>query len=245
MVAALKPERPKFELGDISTFYSLVADGIKDLNTDAFDAVCKHCQARLSWGQWLNSKDYRKNVVCHICGKAIFYRDHSEWPMPSYHQYLVRHPDFFDRQWYHATTKRDWVEAVQEAANGKLLIHAGSKISALYRATRFLNRALASNISPVSIYAFKLKSTMEFSTTIYDDMGDDWPDRLGDGFTMKVSESTNTARKEKVRREPMGKGILGVPYYNRYEVPGEISILFSSILIDPTTVEVTKISHPR
>lgn len=234
MTTTLELERPKFDQRAVSSFCPLMADEIGDLSTDALDAVCSRCRASLSWGQWIGSNDYRQEACCHSCGQRIF-QSH-EWTMPGYQQQLVEAPGYFSRRWYHASKRENWAEVARDAAAGKLLVHAGSKLSALSRAD--LHFRDLSNWRPVFLYSFEIRSTAEFSTTIYDDMGEDWPDRLGDGFDMRVCHSTAMDDDAPSRWEPMGEGILGVPYYNRYEVPGEISILFSALLIDLDSVEV-------
>lgn len=241
---ALELERPQFDRSEISDHYRLMADEISDLNADALDAICSQCRTPLSWAEWINSNDYRKQTSCHSCGKRIFSTGSYEWPMPVQQQDLAASPGYFSRRWYHATRRQNWAEVAREAAAGRLLVHAGSKLSALSRADLFLRERFNPNPRPIQLYSFELRSTAEFSTTIYDDMGEDWPDRLGDGFDMRICHSTAMDEDEPSCWEPMGEGVLGVPYYNRYEVPGEISILFSAPLIDLATVEVEELVRP-
>lgn len=238
---ALEIERPQFDRSDISSFYQLMAEEIEDLSANAFDALCSKCQAPLSWGQWINGNDYRKDTSCHSCGQRIFSTGSYEWPMPAQQHQAVESPGYFNRRWYHATRRQNWAEVARDAAHGKLLVHAGSKLSALSRADLFLRERNVPTARPITLYSFELSSTDDFSTTIYDDMGDDWPDRLGDGFDMRICQSTATNDEEPTQYSTMGDGVLGIPYYNRYEVPGEISILFSAPLIDLATVETREI----
>lgn len=237
---ALEIERPKFDRSDISPFYRLMAEEIGDLNENAFDTLCSGCQTPLSWYQWINGNDYRKETACHSCGKRIYSTGSYEWTMPVEQEKAVATPGYFNRRWYHATRRENWAEVVQEAADGKLLIHAGSKLAALSRAD--LHFRDDSKRGPVFLYSFEFLSTSAFSITVYDDMGEDWPGRLGDHCDLRICRSTATDEDEPSRWGFMGKDVLGIPYYNRYEVPGEISILFSAALIDLSTVKVVDLS---
>lgn len=242
--ATLELERPQFDRSDISDYYRLMAEEISDPNADALDAICSRCYAPMSWAQWINGNDFKRETSCHSCGKRILSTGSYEWPMPVQQQDLAASPGYFNRRWYHATRRQNWAEVAREAAAGRLLVHAGSKLSALSRADLFLRERFNPNPQPIQLYSFELRSTAEFSTTIYDDMGEDWPERLGDGLSMRVCSTTSTDEDEPSRWEPMGEGVLGIPYYNRYEVPGEISILFSAPLIDLDSVEVEELVRP-
>lgn len=239
--AQMTLDRPQFAVDDISTIAQWMLEEIEDLNADALDAICSECSARLSWGQWINGNDYKllSQTQCHSCGEPIRFLE-SSWSLPTHQRDAVEVPGFFDRRWYHATMRSNWAETAKEAVDGRLIAHAGSRLSALSRADSFIQ---SHRPGPISLYSFELTSTADFTTTIYDDMGEDWPERTDEQYAMRICHQEDQDDDLPSQWEHLAEGITGAPYYNRYEVPGQISILFHAKLIDLSTVEVVELDQ--
>ena len=222
--------------------YHHMLQEIPDLDAQALDFICLECGTELSWWQWFESRNYNRGVLCD-CGELIppggFKRR-----LPRHQQLAVEEPGYFDRRWYHATRTEDWAEIIQDAEDGELLVHAGSKLSALSRADDMSRTSLNSS-RPMFLYSFRLTAPDRISTTVYDDMMDEWPTRLGEGTSLWECALENDGAdglNSGFSFSHLDDIIPGAPYYNRYELPGEISLIFHAGLIDLLTVEVTVLS---
>lgn len=231
--------RPQFTLGQIPPKAHWILRGIEDLNGDALDAVCWSCETPLSWGQWLRGRNYNSHSECHNCGERIisegFARD-----LPRHHVRELRRPDYFDRVWYHATKSENWVEDVQTAEEGRLLVHAGSLLSALSRADD-LYRENSLHHPEIFLHSFRLKDPELVSPTIFDDMMDDWPVRTDYLESMRVCPVEGIDSEIIGEWQTIEAGYAAAPYYNRYELPGDISLILAASLIDEYSLDTVKL----
>lgn len=235
-------QRPLFERSELTPISRWTGEAIADLNGDALEAACNECKARLSWAQWLNSGDYRKRPVeCHRCGARTYSDDSCLDPTPELLAEVTA-PGYLDRTWYHATQKRNWAREVRSAEDGQLIVHAGSKLSALARADYLREEGYD---GPVYIHSFRLRSSRWICTTLLDDMAERWQEDLRDPRNMDVCPVRG--RRDPYSFRTLGNGgYLGALYYNRYELPGDISILFHAPLVQlntVTTVELDRSEH--
>lgn len=220
--------RPTFERSEISDRFHWILDEIQDLSADALASACDYCGASFSWGQWLTSAGEDSNFHCHSCSKAVHPHDSTQDPSEALVSEL-RSPGYFDRIWYHATIQKDWLQAVQEAADGELLVHAGDRLTALGRAD-YLRHAhsqsyRSSEPLPIYLHSFRLRVTEGFAPEILEDSSDDWPEDLSDHFFgMQVLVGEGPLN--------ISDSFIGAPYYNRYEAPGTISLILGAKFID-------------
>ena len=231
--------RPEFTRDQISPRNHWILDEVSDLNADALDARCSKCEAKLSWGQWLNACDYKLRTSCHNCGAMIF-TDGFSTPLPRETWEEVQQPGYFDRVWYHASRKKDWAREIHTARDGQLLVHAGSKLSALSRADDIFTDTPSDE--PLYLHSFRLRSSRSFTRTVLDDMMESWQTRLSHPLDMEICEIKGFAPSGATMA--LGERIRGAAYYNRYELPGDISIIFHGKLVQLNTVETIELT-PR
>lgn len=233
--------RPHFERSEITSKRHFILDEISDLNADALGAACEKCSAHFSWGQWLNAGDRMEQMRCHRCDSSIYNEDFcldpSEETLAEF-----RKPGYFDRTWYHATTRADWVRGVRGAFGGDFLIHAGDRITAMARADNFHEANgfpyRAGRELEIFLYSFKFRSTRGFRSELFEDMGEDWPEDLGHRTTMRVLANGVSSP---ARSLLMDRSFRGAGYYNRYEVPGSVSVIAAAKHIQLNTVEVVSL----
>lgn len=230
--------RPEFTRADMSDRSHWILDEVTDLNADALDAQCYKCSAKLSWGQWLNACDPKTRTNCHSCGAMIF-TDGFSTPLPRETWEQVQQPEYFDQVWYHASRKKNWAQDIRKAKGGELLVHAGSKLSALSRADDIFTDTPAE--TPLYLHSFRLRSSRSFTRTVLEDMMEDWQITLGHPYDMGVCEIDGGGRAEGYSYLDQKK--RGAAYYNRYELPGDISIIFHGKLVQLNTVETVKLER--
>ncbi len=233
--------RPQYRLCDIPSKAHWILRGIEDLNGDALDAICWNCDTPLSWAQWLRGRNFQSHSHCHSCGERVVSEDFSR-DLPRHHVRELRRADYFARTWYHATRDESWVPTVQEAEDGKLFVHAGSLLSALSRADDLYSER--SSVHPtVYLHSFQLKDPGLVSPTIFDDMMDDWPIRTDLQHSMRVCLVEGIDEEIIGNWQDLEPCFKAAPYYNRYELPGDISLILAASLIDGhsvTTVELLR-----
>lgn len=201
-------------------------------------AQCHKCDAKLSWGQWLNTCDFKFRVNCHSCRSMLLSEDfYTLLPRETWEQ--VQQPDYFDRIWYHASRKKDWAQQVRTADDSQLLVHAGSKLSALSRADDIFADILS--VEPIYLHSFRLRSSRSFSRIILDDMMDEWQVRLDHSCDMAVCKIEGGDCPDAYGQ--LNEKTRGVAYYNRYELPGDISIIFHGKLVQLNTVETVELKR--
>lgn len=215
---------------DLTPRVQLILEAVEDLNADALDARCYSCKAPMSWGQWLNTSDLKLDVPCHACGEHLISGFSDPVPRATYEE--VQEPDYFDRVWYHATTKKDWAQATRKAG---AVIHAGNLLAALSRADD-LYWENHEGVAEFDLYSFRLRSSKSFTRVLLDDAEVDWQSSMDHPHFMDSAEIVDLQQSPKeLVLEP--KGIRGAAYYNRYETPGGISILFDASLVQLNSVE--------
>lgn len=229
--------RPLFELSDITDMRHHILDSIEDLNADALSSVCEICGARMSWGQWLNASDLLSLTKCHRCDSLVdtgTCLDPSEALLAE-----LREPGYFDRTWYHATMRRNWLSGARGTFGGEFLIHAGDRLTALARADSFYE---SRGISPkgerrleVFIYSFRFQNSQSFRRELFDDMEMEWPEDRGHERPMRVIGNGDSSPAGDVTMYP---SFPGAGYYNRYELPGTVSVIAPAKSIDLDTVEM-------
>lgn len=215
--------------------YYFTLQGISDLDAQALDLICVACRMPLDWWQWFQSRGYSRDTNCD-CGEPVTRRFGRK--LPSHQRFAVESPGYFDRVWYHASHNRNWIEDVQGAEDGELLVHAGSKLAALSRADDLGRGHLFGDRKPIYLHSFLLSDPSAISTTIYDDLMDEWPVRLDDEDPMPLCPiEDEEERSDSYSWQPLDYGVQGAPYYNRYEIPGEISLILHAGLINRDSVE--------
>lgn len=235
---ALATSRPNYSPDEIDPRNHWILEGIEDLNADALDALCSNCEERLSWAQWLNGKAHRPKGRCHGCNLIILSDGHFG-PMPRESWEQIQEPGYFDRIWYHVSKDAHWARTVRSAEDGKLLVHAGSKLAALARADDLSRITRAPELY---IHSFRLRSTESFSRIVLDDMEDQWQIRLDDPAPMdRCSVEGQSLDRDGISFE--AEGDRGAAYYNRFELPGDVSIIFHAQLIQLDTVETVKLER--
>lgn len=214
--------------------------GITNMDDQALDLICTACGGPLSWWQWFQSKSYSRESNC-ACGERIP-RNRFKRGLPDHQRYAVASPGYFDGPWFHATRKENWADAVQSPQDGQLLVHAGSKLSALSRADDLV-KEISIEHGPVYIHSFLLTDPSAISPTVYDDMGENWPVRIDEGHAMRICpfEDEEEAADSYNSWQRLEAGYQGAPYYNRYEIPGEISLILHAGLIDLASVKTRKL----
>ena len=243
LAQASLPDRPRpfFERSEITSKRHFILDEIPDLNADALGAACEKCGARFSWGQWLNAADRLKLMECHRCGNRIYNEDFCLDPSDELLAEL-QVPGYFDRTWYHATTRQNWLPGVRGAFGGDFLIHAGDRITAMARADGFYEsnrmRHRAGRELEIFLYSFKFRGSRSFRPELFEDMGEDWPEDLRHERSMGVLANGDTSPTGDV---PMSEGFRGAGYYNRYEVPGSVSVIAPAKHIQLNTVEMVSL----
>lgn len=237
LLESTQSERPRFERSEITDRALWILDGIEDPNADALDAVCPDCSTSLNWAQWLNSRDITRKTYCDRCHRLITLREHTE-DLPRHRLQSVQQPGYFGQTWYHASRKEHWVDEVQEAEDGKLLVHAGSRVAALAMADS--RRREISPLPSIYLHSFRFSSTASATTTVFEDMLDDWPKRIDQEITMEVCPVVGEPHS--LEELSFSSGFRIAAYYNRYEVPGDISILFHAALIDLASVDTVELT---
>jgi len=233
--------RPSYSRSQISLKNHWILREVSDFDGDALDAVCQHCKAELSWGQWLNSHDYYLKVKCHRCEGLLFPEMWGE-SVPRASFEAVQEPGYFDRTWYHASDRKHWAKEVRAALRGQLVIHAGSELSALSRADT-LYEETGKQVS-IYLHSFRLRSTKSISRVVLDDACDTWQDELTDPRAMVICPvEGDDDDGETLSLSLSPDGYRGAPYYNRYELPGDISLLVHAKLIQLNTVETVELQR--
>lgn len=232
-------DRPKLKLDELSPRIHWVLQGIEDINGDAPNSACPLCGSVLSWAQWLNSADYHMRTECHKCGK--FLRPSSGAAKAPTAEYIeaLSEPGYFDRLWYHTSKDRNWARTVRHADGGQALVHAGSRLSALSRADDLYED---DQDSTYYLHSFRLRSTRRFDTRLFGDACTNWQRWLSiplNAMDLHVSPLENSPVESPIREG----GKLGLGYYNRYELPGEVSILFHAPLVQLNTVETVELTR--
>ena len=221
----------------------LMLTEIEDINAPALDAVCGECAAPLSWAQWLiEAYGPSNSTLCATCGKPPRVR-FFERNLPTYRVEEIKAPGYFERTWYHATDNPCWAEDVQSAMDGELLIHAGSKIAALSRAVD-LRRDSGEAEDPLYLHSFRLSATDSMGRTVIEDADGYWPETLSEALEsrrLEICAIEGEPYVERFEKFSFEEGLRGVPYYNRYELPGDISLLLHAGLIDLESVETVDI----
>ena len=230
--------RPELTRADMSDRNHWILDEIPDLNADAMAAQCYKCAAKLSWGQWLNACDLKTRTGCHSCGSLPF-TNGSSTPLPRETWEQVQQPEYFDQIWYHASRKKDWAQQIRKAESGGLLVHAGSRLSALSRADDIFTDTPSDE--PIYLHSFRLRSSRSFSRIILDDMMDEWQVRLDYPCEMAVCELEGGNLPDAYGH--LDGKTRGAAYYNRYELPGDISIIFHGKLVQLNTVETVELKR--
>jgi len=234
-------QKPSYGRSQISSKNHWILDEIPDFDADALDAVCQHCKVKLSWGQWLNSIDYHLNLRCHSCAGILFPEMWGE-SMPRASFDAVQDPGYFDQTWYHASDRRHWAQEVRAALRGELLIHAGTRLSALSRADTLYEET--GKQVPIYLHSFRLRSTKSLSRIVLDDACDLWQDELTDPRAMAICPvEGDDDDGEALSLSLSPEGYRGAPYYNRYEIPGDISLLVHAGLIQLNTVETVELQR--
>lgn len=230
---AIEIDRPSYDRATLKTNRQLLMELIPDLSQDALKARCGACGASLSWGQWFQ-RHGGEFQCCHRCGEYL--KEDPCGDLTPDEADAVREPGYFDREWFHVSEHEDWAEHVLEAEDGDLLVHAGDELAATARADHF--RLYTPSWRPIELYLhrFRLTTAEGFSKEILDDMGDRWQTTLSKPYPMALTEIEGQHR-EATEFTSLSPTIPGIGYYNRFEVPGSISILFHGALIDPSTVE--------
>jgi len=232
-------QRPSYSRSQISSKNHWILEEISDFNVDAMDAVCWSCEATMSWGQWLNSFDYSTKVKCHSCEKLVLCES-SVQALPQRVAEEVQDSGYFDRTWYHASTRKNWAQSARRALQGQLIVHAGSRIAALSRADTLIEENGIG--TAIYLHSFRLRSSSAIARTVLDDACDSWQDELIDPRFMEVCPIQGEDAKD-TRLSLSTEGYRGAPYYNRYEVPGDISLLIHAKLIQLNTVETVKLQR--
>ncbi len=102
--------------------------------------------------------------------------------------------------WYHATTSRNWLE---EVIDGNIVVHIGSTESALDRADLLLEHT-----DEVVIYEIEINPRARvFAEYAIDE--NEWPEHISQFRAIYGGEKQGSFK----------------PYVNKYEAPGEISLL--------------------
>lgn len=228
--------RPTFNRAELDPKNHWILEEIEDINSDALDAVCGECQAKLSWAQWLNSSQGSR---CHRCDSLILvgYSETISKELIA----SVKDPDYFDREWFHASKRKNWSRSTRDAEQGNLLVHAGSRLAALSRADDIF-RENSGLTGEYYLHSFRLRSSASFSHSMLEDMEDDWQTDLRYPQEMLICSVKGEAATDD-HLELSKKGIRGAAYYNRYDVPGDISIIFHAKLIQLNTVETVKLTR--
>lgn len=227
---APRPSFTRKELAILGSRFTLQA--IEDLDADALRAACPECGAALSWGQWLELEKLDRRTSCHSCDSRFYGDGYTTSPPTEELAAELSQEGYFDRVWYHATDRADWVSEVRAAFGGNLLVHAGSKLSALSRADDLIRQGNGS--TEFYLYSFRLKSTSGFLTELLEDMCEDWQITTAQQQEMTVCD----LRGEGIERtRHLSSRVRGAGYYNRYELPGDISLLFQAKLIAVESVE--------
>lgn len=236
--------RPQFSRSEIVPKNHWILREIPDVNADAMDATCYSCEAPLSWAQWLNATDAAMQIRCHGCQSYVF-TDGASNPVPQETHDAVQEPGYFDRTWYHVSRERNWAKIVRKARDGDLIVHAGSKLSALSRADDLSYEEEGNSAGPYYLHSFRLRSTRRFGRSILEDMVDSWQTTLSKPVAMDLCAVAEHRLFGGTRptEELSPEGYHGAPYYNRYEVPGDISLLFHARLIQLNTVETVELKR--
>jgi hypothetical protein len=212
-------------------------DAIDDLEAPAFDFSCHSCAAPLSWRQWLNGHDVDILEKCATCRANIYSESFYAAPPVEVFRRIAT-PAYLETTWYHTSARKDWAPAVRAAHGGTLLVHAGSKLAALSRADDLYWDMPASRRYPLYLHAFRLRSTRNFAPRLLEDAGDAWQERLD------VPEPMPLCADPEQGAILTPDGYHGAPYYNRYELPGDVSILFAARLVQLSTVETVQLFQP-
>lgn len=239
-MAPQSADRPNYSLEDISsTLYYWILQEIPDINWDALGSSCEYCHAPLSWAQILRAETPRVRENCHGCGAHIYAMSSTVGgPSPSELEELSI-PGSLDQTWFHTSTNESWAETVARAQSGRLLVHAGSRLAAFSRADA-LRRSEGREIY---LHSFRLSSTADFSPQLFEDMAKGWPSSLDQlaVASLRLESSEDCGEEDDLQWSTPEPGIRGLAYYNRYEVPGDVSILFNGSLIDLSSVATVEL----
>jgi hypothetical protein len=210
-----------------------VRRGVEDSTAPALDFSCHICRTPFTWQDWFDVQD-RMRVVCPSCGAQAFSAEPA-FPAPEATQRKVETPDYLHTRWFHASVSNSWASDVSEAEEELLLVHAGSELSALSRADDLARRTKCS--STLYLHSFTLSNVRRFAPILLEDAETSWQTRLDEPREMSACPGDAPVELSK-------EGYHGAPYYNRYELPGEVSILFHSKLISLSTVETVVLYRP-
>ncbi len=232
-------DRPQLTLNELSPRIHWVLQGVEDINGEAPNSACLSCGSTLSWAQWFNSADSSMRTSCHECGR--FLRPSSgtaKYPSEDFREELLE-TGYFDQTWYHTSKDKNWARTVRHADGGQALVHAGSRLSALSRADDLYED---DQESTYYLHSFRLRSTRHFDRRLFGDACTNWQ-KLLSVPQRYVRVYAETLESSYVDSPLQVGGKLGLGYYNCYELPGEVSILFHAPLVQlntVTTVELTR-----
>jgi len=216
--------------GDFRTRYRWMLSELSDLNAPALAAQCHGCGTPMSWKQWLTSANHAQ-TECVQCGHWLYFDDCTA-DLPSEELLAeLRSPGYFDRTWYHASLSENWFERVQGAADGGLIVHAGDRLTALSRADYLRSEREARQLPAQTVYlhSFRLSAAEPFSADVLDDCDEYWQEQLSKPSPMAVLVSAPGSKEQMVT---LTEATPGATYYNRYELPGTLSLIFTARSID-------------
>lgn len=227
--------------GDFRTRYRWMLRELSNLNAPALAAKCFACETPMSWRQWLTSANHAQ-TECAQCGRWLYFDDCTADEPSEEFLREFREPDFFAQTWYHATRKENWFEEIQSASEGELIVHAGSKLAALSRGD-WLRTVRSGEESfdgaPIYLHSFRLNSPERFSKALLNDCDEAWQEELSKPYPMDTILRAPGSQDHMVT---LSEETPGAAYYNRYELPGTLSILFAVGCIDSASISTEVLS---
>lgn len=217
-----------------------------DLN-EPTGVSCDSCGVRLLLGAWLGSGVWKDgdNAGCNGCGQTV-YHDALAWQteVPQELLGIVAADDFWRQRWYHATTNSSWATDAREATgpligDSGLLIHAGSRLAALNRADDIYGERGGAEIY---LYSFQLRGISAVARNFILKDDNSWQEWLSGSYDMPIGASSGK-HKGGDRAHLEADGHRAATYYNCYEMPGELSLILDSKLVQLNTVTREKLTR--
>ncbi len=229
--------RPHFELSDLQPRPEWILEEIEDINGDARSARCNSCFAPLSWGQWFSMNGDGALISCHSCGELLLETPDCGEVTPEQAAEVLSE-SYLDRVWYHATTDPDWLNTVQKAGHGDLLVHVGDRLSALSRADWLgLSKSPKAKLGrKVYLYSFRIYIPDYIVPAIGQDMGCSWQQTIGRPIQMERAKLQGEERSDDYLTISDNDPLM--VYYNRFEIPGAFSLLLAAGLIEGESLTV-------
>lgn len=220
-------------LAEAKAQYRWLCEVVPDLSAPALAGVCRNCSLPYTWEEWLMSRSYRQTVACAACG-ALIYRFLNYAPLASALLERAQALQAPQQRWYHASAQATWPSTVK--AKPELLLHGGSVYAARARADALREE---DGVATVFLHSFTLRSELRFGAFILEDALASWQQELSTPKKMRLcSIAENRAHSGWRTLSPTAE--QAALYYNRFESPGDLSVLFpaSAIVEESIATEV-------